>query len=157
MSTHNICFYGKLTKMIFKLSPNTLLICFTVTGQWTSHSMPTWEKPHKARSLASLADPYVHLNFYSTELPNLEIENSPSHQPFSPLDLLCASVNHYTYFGGVHPNSLSREYFLSSFVLNTDSHPVDYITKVWVCFVHPPPGTCCHGLVRTFTLVLTVI
>ena len=29
MSTHNICFYGKLTKIIPKLSSNTLLICYT--------------------------------------------------------------------------------------------------------------------------------
>ena len=27
MSTHNICFYGELTKIIFQLSSNTLLIC----------------------------------------------------------------------------------------------------------------------------------
>ena len=29
-STHNICFYGELTKIIFELSSNTLLICSTV-------------------------------------------------------------------------------------------------------------------------------
>ena len=29
MSTHNICFYGELTKIILELSPNTLLICST--------------------------------------------------------------------------------------------------------------------------------
>ena len=29
MSTHNICFYGELTKIILKLSSNTLLICST--------------------------------------------------------------------------------------------------------------------------------
>ena len=27
MSTHNICFYGEITKIIPKLSSNTLLIC----------------------------------------------------------------------------------------------------------------------------------
>ena len=27
MSTHNICFYGELTKIILSLSSNTLLIC----------------------------------------------------------------------------------------------------------------------------------
>ena len=27
MSTHNICFYGELTKIILQLSSNTLLIC----------------------------------------------------------------------------------------------------------------------------------
>ena len=31
MSTHNICFYGEIMKFITKLSPNTLLICSTVT------------------------------------------------------------------------------------------------------------------------------
>ena len=30
MSTHNISFYGKLTKIILQLSSNTLLICSTV-------------------------------------------------------------------------------------------------------------------------------
>ena len=30
MSTHNICFYGELTKIILQLSSNTLLICSTV-------------------------------------------------------------------------------------------------------------------------------
>ena len=29
MSTHNICFYGEIWKIILKLSPDTLLICFT--------------------------------------------------------------------------------------------------------------------------------
>ena len=29
MSTHNICFYGELTKNIIQLSSNTLLICST--------------------------------------------------------------------------------------------------------------------------------
>ena len=29
-STHNICFYGELTKIIFQLSPDTLLICSSV-------------------------------------------------------------------------------------------------------------------------------
>ena len=29
MSTHNICFYGELMKIILQLSSNTLLICFT--------------------------------------------------------------------------------------------------------------------------------
>ena len=29
MSTHNVCFYGELSKIIFQLSPNTLLICST--------------------------------------------------------------------------------------------------------------------------------
>ena len=29
MSTHNICFYGEITKIIPKLSSNTLLICST--------------------------------------------------------------------------------------------------------------------------------
>ena len=29
MSTHNICFYGEIMKMIPKLFTNTLLICFT--------------------------------------------------------------------------------------------------------------------------------
>ena len=29
MSTHNICFYGELTKITLSLSSNTLLICFT--------------------------------------------------------------------------------------------------------------------------------
>ena len=29
-STHNICFYGELTKIIFQLLWNTLLICFSV-------------------------------------------------------------------------------------------------------------------------------
>ena len=33
MSTHNICFYGELTKSIPKLSSNTL-ICFTFTEGW---------------------------------------------------------------------------------------------------------------------------
>ena len=27
MNTHNICFYGELTKIILQLSSNTLLIC----------------------------------------------------------------------------------------------------------------------------------
>ena len=27
MSTHNICFYGELTKIILQFSSNTLLIC----------------------------------------------------------------------------------------------------------------------------------
>ena len=31
MSTHNICFYKEIWKIIPKLSPNTLLICSTVT------------------------------------------------------------------------------------------------------------------------------
>ena len=29
MSTHNICFYGEMRKIIPKLSPNTQLICST--------------------------------------------------------------------------------------------------------------------------------
>ena len=29
MSTHYICFYGEISKIIPKLSPNTLLICST--------------------------------------------------------------------------------------------------------------------------------
>ena len=33
MSTHNICFYGEPTKIIPKLSSNTLLICFTDVGK----------------------------------------------------------------------------------------------------------------------------
>ena len=31
LSTHNICFYGELTKIILQLSPNTLLICSSAT------------------------------------------------------------------------------------------------------------------------------
>ena len=31
MSTHNICFYGELTKIILELSSNTLLVCYTGT------------------------------------------------------------------------------------------------------------------------------
>ena len=31
MSTHNICFYGELTKIILQLSSNTLFICSNVT------------------------------------------------------------------------------------------------------------------------------
>ena len=31
MSTHNICFYGELTKIILQLSSDTLLICSVVT------------------------------------------------------------------------------------------------------------------------------
>ena len=30
MSTHNICFYGELTKIVFKLLSNTHLICSNV-------------------------------------------------------------------------------------------------------------------------------
>ena len=33
MSTHNICFYGELTKIILELSPNTHLICSTEYGE----------------------------------------------------------------------------------------------------------------------------
>ena len=29
MSTHNMCFYGELTKIILQLSQNTLFICST--------------------------------------------------------------------------------------------------------------------------------
>ena len=32
MSTHNICFYGELTKIILQLSSNTHLICSTDTA-----------------------------------------------------------------------------------------------------------------------------
>ena len=32
MSTHNICFTGEMRKIISKLSPNTHLICSTVTS-----------------------------------------------------------------------------------------------------------------------------
>ena len=35
MSTHNICFYGELTKVILELPLNTLLICF-------SDHIPSW-------------------------------------------------------------------------------------------------------------------
>ena len=35
MSTHNICFYEELTKIIFQLSPNTLLIYSTVNFFFT--------------------------------------------------------------------------------------------------------------------------
>ena len=31
MSTHNICFYGEMTKIILQLSSNTHLICSTDT------------------------------------------------------------------------------------------------------------------------------
>ena len=31
MSTHNVCFSEELQKIILLLSPNTLLICFTVS------------------------------------------------------------------------------------------------------------------------------
>ena len=33
LSTHNICFYGELTKIILELSPNTNLICSTEYGE----------------------------------------------------------------------------------------------------------------------------
>ena len=36
MSTHNICFYGEISKIIFQLSSNTLLICFSVCIAWSS-------------------------------------------------------------------------------------------------------------------------
>ena len=32
MSTHSICFYGEMWKVIPKLSSNTLLICSTAVG-----------------------------------------------------------------------------------------------------------------------------
>ena len=32
MSTHDICFYGELQKIIFLSSPKTLFICFTVSS-----------------------------------------------------------------------------------------------------------------------------
>ena len=38
MSTHNICFYGEITKMIPKLSSNTLPICFTAAVPWSKHT-----------------------------------------------------------------------------------------------------------------------
>ena len=36
MSTHNICFYGELTKIILELLSNTLLICST--GYYLKHA-----------------------------------------------------------------------------------------------------------------------
>ena len=30
MNTHNICFYGELTKIVLELSSNILLVCSTV-------------------------------------------------------------------------------------------------------------------------------
>ena len=50
MSTHNICFYGEITKIIPKLSSNTLLICsteediLTLNGPFTTdydHTYPS--------------------------------------------------------------------------------------------------------------------
>ena len=37
MRTHNICFYGGLTKIILQLSSNTLLICSTVYDMSTKY------------------------------------------------------------------------------------------------------------------------
>ena len=37
MSTHNLCFYRELMKIIFELSSNTLFICFT---EYSSLVMP---------------------------------------------------------------------------------------------------------------------
>ena len=32
MSIHNVCFYGEITKIVPKLSSDTLLICFTAAA-----------------------------------------------------------------------------------------------------------------------------
>ena len=40
MSTHSVCFYGEITKIIPKLSLNTLLICCTVMIQSFRTDMP---------------------------------------------------------------------------------------------------------------------
>ena len=69
MSTHNICFYGEITKIIPKLSLNTLLICSNVscifiynTDKWidmakwsaTNKSKPTKWSVHPAKIQISL-------------------------------------------------------------------------------------------------------
>ena len=53
MSTHNICFYGEIMKIIPKLSSNTFLICSTGTG-WLYHIVMS----HKdAVGMANSVDP----------------------------------------------------------------------------------------------------
>ena len=45
MSTHNICFYGELSKIILQLSSNTLLICSTVRAwKWGALSIHFYRK-----------------------------------------------------------------------------------------------------------------
>ena len=42
MSTHNICFYGEISKIITYLSPNTLICStdnFSVTSEWVFEGM----------------------------------------------------------------------------------------------------------------------
>ena len=47
MSTHNICFYGEITKIISKLASNTLLICSTGTYKWAETWTPIYEPHHE--------------------------------------------------------------------------------------------------------------
>ena len=43
MSTHDICFYGEISKIIPKLSPNTLFICSTVSPTLLFMSFTTFQ------------------------------------------------------------------------------------------------------------------
>ena len=58
MSTHNICFNGDITKVIPKLSSNTLLICSTgfrwvCNDKWQTN-FPVNRKTHARRNCHSL-------------------------------------------------------------------------------------------------------
>ena len=88
MSTHNICFYGEISKIIPKLSPNTLLICSSVFIKIyklnMSHVMrkpvlAIWEQQRR-RSACAFTQPDQHLccsllrwyNTYTCQIQNLK-------------------------------------------------------------------------------------
>ena len=56
MSTHNICLYGEITKIILKLPSNTLLICFSVLPFDSELTREAYDELQSNRVLAIIVD-----------------------------------------------------------------------------------------------------
>ena len=66
MSTHNICFHGEITKIIPKLSSNTLLICST--GKQSKYCKEFSEFSHAINFMSCEVDIFVKTNSCENEI-----------------------------------------------------------------------------------------
>ena len=64
MSTHNVCFYGEISKIIFQLSSNSQLIC-------SSENLLPWSTDCLTLKTQKLNDGSIYNEKYFTERENL--------------------------------------------------------------------------------------
>ena len=62
MGTHNICFYGEISKIVPQLSPNTLLICSSGMLQFYRDSKSFSPHNWQIKVFCKIADSKARLN-----------------------------------------------------------------------------------------------